>query len=959
MYKTVVYQGKELLGEVEIFPQQQQQQSDEEEKKVKVFEEIRIDYLSEASERCPPVAVLHTIASSGICFKMESKSSSDNNTTTQLHVLHSTCIRDNKTAVMPLGAEELHLVAMYSRNNERQYPCFWGFKVATGLYNSCLVMLNLRCLGIVFDLDETLIVANTMRSFEDRIEALQRKISTEVDLQRIAGMQAEVKRYQDDKTILKQYAENDQVIDNGKVVKVQSEVVLALSDNHQTIVRPLIRLQEKNIILTRINPQIRDTSVLVRLRPAWEDLRGYLTAKGRKRFEVYVCTMAERDYALEMWRLLDPESKLINAKELLDRIVCVKSGLKKSLLNVFQDGICHPKMALVIDDRLKVWDEKDQPRVHVVPAFAPYYAPQAEANNAVPVLCVARNVACNVRGGFFKEFDEGLLQRIPEISYEDDFKDIPSPPDVSNYLVSEDDASTMNGFKDPYSLDGMADAEVERRLKEAISASSLATNLDPRIASLQYSMPASSSLVPPTSQSTMPPFSSMQFSDATIVKPLGHVSPQELSLQSSPAREEGEVPESELDPDTRRRLLILQHGQDTRENAPSEPSFPVRPPMPVSVPTRVPSRGNWFPLEEEMSPRQLNRNLSKEFPLDSEPMQIEKQRHHPSFFPKIENPIPSDRLHENQRLPKELQVLRRDDRSRVNHMLSSYNSFSGEEIPMSRSSSSSRDFDFESGRDVSSAETPVGVIQEIAIKCGTKVEFKPALVASKELQFSVEAWFGGEKVGEGIGRTRREAQRQAAEGSLKNLANFYIRGQSDPGSVHGDVSRFLNVNDNGFLGNFNSPGIQPLPKDDSLSFSTASEPSMFLDQKLEGSKNSMGSVSALKELCMKAGLGMDFQLQPPPSANSVQKDEVYAQVEIDGEVLGKGIGLTWDEAKMKAAEKALGILQTKLGQFPQKRQGSPRSFQGMLGKRLKPDFQRGSPRMPPPGRYPKSGPNAP
>jgi hypothetical protein len=35
-------------------------------------------------------------------------------------------------------------------------------------------------------------------------------------------------------------------------------------------------------------------------------------------------------------------------------------------------------MALVIDDRLKVWDEEDQRRVHVVPAFAPYYAPQAE-----------------------------------------------------------------------------------------------------------------------------------------------------------------------------------------------------------------------------------------------------------------------------------------------------------------------------------------------------------------------------------------------------------------------------------------------------------------------------------------------------------------------------------------------------------------------------------------------------
>lgn len=56
-------------------------------------------------------------------------------------------------------------------------------------------------------------------------------------------------------------------------------------------------------------------------------------------------------------------------------------GARKSLLNVFQDGNCHPKMAMVIDDRLKVWEDKDQPRVHVVPAFTPYYAPQAEVTS--------------------------------------------------------------------------------------------------------------------------------------------------------------------------------------------------------------------------------------------------------------------------------------------------------------------------------------------------------------------------------------------------------------------------------------------------------------------------------------------------------------------------------------------------------------------------------------------------
>ncbi|XP_042941676.1 RNA polymerase II C-terminal domain phosphatase-like 1 isoform X2 [Carya illinoinensis] len=948
MYKALVYQGEGLLGEVEIYPVENIINNND--NTMVEVKEIRISHFSQASERCPPLAVLHTITSSGICFKMESKSSQSQDS--PLYLLHSSCFKENKTAVMPLGREELHLVAMSWRNNEKGYPCFWGFNVASGLYDSCLVMLNLRCLGIVFDLDETLIVANTMRSFEDRIEALQRKINSELDPLRISGMLAEVKRYQDDKHILKQYAENDQVVENGKVIKTQSEVVPALSDNHQPIARPIIRLQEKKIILTRINPHIRDTSVLVRLRPAWDDLRSYLIARGRKRFEVYVCTMAERDYALEMWRLLDPDLNLINSKELLDRIVCVKSGLRKSLFNVFQDGLCHPKMALVIDDRLKVWDEKDQPRVHVVPAFAPYYAPQAEANNAIPVLCVARNVACNVRGGFFKEFDEGLLQKIFEISHEDDIKDIPSPPD--------DDASASNGNRDPLSFDGMADAEVERRLKDAISASSTVANLDPSLApALQYPIALASSSISVPTTPVLSQFPDVQFpQSASLVKPLGHVGPPEPCFQSSPAREEGEVPESELDPDTRRRLLILQHGQDTREHTSTEPPYPVRPPIQVPTP-QLQSHGGWFTVEEEMSPLQLSRAGAKEFPLDPEPMHIEKHGPtHPPFFPKVECSIASERvLHENQRLPKE--AFHRDDRLRLNHTLSSYRSFSGEDIPLSRPSSSNRDFDFESGRGVSNAETPAGVLQDIAMKCGTKVEFRPALVGSTELQFSTEAWFAGEKIGGGIGRTRREAQRQAAEGSIKNLANMYMsRIKTDSGSMHGNVS-ILSANINGFLGNLNSFGNQPLSKEEPVSCSTASNPSRLLDPRLEGSKKSMGSLSALKELCTLEGLDIAFQPRPPPSGNSVQNDEVYAQVEIDGQVLGRGIGLTWDEAKMQAAEKALGSLRSMLGQFSQKHQGSPRSLHGISNKRMKPEFPQVLQQMPSSARYAKNAPPVP
>lgn len=47
--------------------------------------------------------------------------------------------------------------------------------------------------------------------------------------------------------------------------------------------------------------------------------------------------------------------------------------------------------------------------------------------------------------------------------------------------------------------------------------------------------------------------------------------------------------------------------------------------------------------------------------------------------------------------------------------------FAGEEISLSRSSSSNREADFDSGPPVSNAESPAGVLQEIGMKCGTKV----------------------------------------------------------------------------------------------------------------------------------------------------------------------------------------------------------------------------------------------
>ncbi|ONM36329.1 RNA polymerase II C-terminal domain phosphatase-like 2 [Zea mays] len=454
-----MFHGESFLGEMEVFPMKR----DGEGGLPFPTNEIRVSHFSPASERCPPLAILQTIAPFSVRCKLQTKLTPPN---PGLQRLYLTCFNEFKSAVVVVGDEELHLVAMPTKSGK--VPCFWCCSARSGLYAASVGMLNLRCLAIVFDLDETLIVANTMKSFEDRIEMLSRRMDVEDDPIRIAGMSAEIKRYIEDKELLKEFIDMDTVTDNGKIVGTQKEEVQPMSGGQERVFRPVIRLPDRNAILTRINPENRDTSVFVKLRPAWEELRSYLTAKGRKRFEVYVCTMAERDYALEMWRLLDPEGNLISPQQLSERIFCLTiycmAGSKKSLQNVFRDRRCHPKMAMVIDDRLNVWDDKDQHRVHVVPAYIPYYAPQAEMANAVPVLCVARNVACNVRGGFFREFDENLLRKVFELYYENGLLDLPYAPDVGDYLVCED-TSFVPGNKDQAPIpEGMRGTEVEKRL---------------------------------------------------------------------------------------------------------------------------------------------------------------------------------------------------------------------------------------------------------------------------------------------------------------------------------------------------------------------------------------------------------------------------------------------------------------------------------------------------------------
>jgi hypothetical protein len=55
--------------------------------------------------------------------------------------------------------------------------------------------------------------------------------------------------------------------------------------------------------------------------------------------------------------------------------------------------------------------------------------------------------------------------------------------------------------------------------------------------------------------------------------------------------------------------------------------------------------------------------------------------------------------------------------------------------------------------------------------------------------------------------------------------------------------------------------------------------------------------------CTVEGYALVFQAYPPPPDGSVGK-EYYAQVEVGGQILGKGVALTWEEAKLSFKKKA-------------------------------------------------------
>lgn len=393
---------------------------------------IQLSTFSVSSDRLSPQVILHTICEVGVLFKV-TPISTDESSWSEFKSVHNSCIQDRKSIFVHIEGRELHLVAVESTTSK---PCFWAYVCRTGQYSVCCNMLNQRTLALVFDLDETLIIANTMKSFDDRIASAERRLRAEPDPEKQAQYADESASLQRDKDLLRDYMDRNKVTYEEKEFEAEYEEAPSAITPGVILQRPIIRLPD-GVILTRINPTNRDTSVLIKIRPFWEDLREYILIKGRKRFEPFVCTLSEKEYAWEVWRLLDPGGRLIEWGALRERVVCVRPDIKKSILGVFSGVCCNPSMAIVIDDRLKVWEEEDQSRVHVVPQYAPYSNPGLEEGLELPVMHTARNAIYNTRAAYFKYVDEDLVQAAAKLTPESDPKTLPPRPDVSTFLKAE------------------------------------------------------------------------------------------------------------------------------------------------------------------------------------------------------------------------------------------------------------------------------------------------------------------------------------------------------------------------------------------------------------------------------------------------------------------------------------------------------------------------------------------
>ena len=307
---------------------------------------------------------------------------------------------------------------------------FLGFEIPSKSVFEANLLLENSQFVVILDLDETLLQAASEGTLERAIENERRKMieldgkietlskgggginnnidennRDELSKYRRERQETEQRRrfLMEDHRMLKEFREGN-AVRQGALLNAKNEkalVVDKLNPNElKMIERPVVRLASKYrgglngfTMFTRIDPNDPNSSILVHVRPGWfgphglkEALSGINRASKKRLAEVYVCTTAEKEYAMEMWRILDGDFSLIDERDVRRRVVSLYGlggGARKSFKMAWEGNAKKwpHALSLIIDDRSNVWAETEQPHVITVHPFLPNGYIEPESNS--------------------------------------------------------------------------------------------------------------------------------------------------------------------------------------------------------------------------------------------------------------------------------------------------------------------------------------------------------------------------------------------------------------------------------------------------------------------------------------------------------------------------------------------------------------------------------------------------
>eukprot|EP00216_Chloropicon_sp_CCMP2111_P000999 CAMPEP_0198247140 /NCGR_PEP_ID=MMETSP1446-20131203/46320_1 /TAXON_ID=1461542 ORGANISM="Unidentified sp, Strain CCMP2111" /NCGR_SAMPLE_ID=MMETSP1446 /ASSEMBLY_ACC=CAM_ASM_001112 /LENGTH=683 /DNA_ID=CAMNT_0043931465 /DNA_START=229 /DNA_END=2280 /DNA_ORIENTATION=- len=249
---------------------------------------------------------------------------------------------------------------------------FLGWVAIPSIVDLCVrsVSLNRRTVNLVLDLDETLIKAYT-------INGLKRILAEE-------NNNPSARMWLGD---LDAFAAKREISKPGEKPNQAKQERFVGSDGKPGF-REVIRMyrvgevDSLSAVFTCVDKNPKN-AILIFIRQAWLDLRRFIEAHNAREdvgnIETYVCTTAEREYALECWRLLDPKNTLIPSSLLSQRLINVDHARSRKFLpDVLQLRNEHEEnwsdavpLTFIVDDRTDVWRPEDRGQIIQVQPYTP------------------------------------------------------------------------------------------------------------------------------------------------------------------------------------------------------------------------------------------------------------------------------------------------------------------------------------------------------------------------------------------------------------------------------------------------------------------------------------------------------------------------------------------------------------------------------------------------------------